>query len=267
MTRRPSRSLSSRAILLSILTLLPLITAVSLSDFQPAINPNLLPANCARAYTAVIPSCQKADFPTNQSRGTVCSTSCIQGLAQVESSLRLACSNVDLPETSLLAFFLFGKGIEILCGTPIARTTIISTSTPSGPDARPTSLNPDAGAGESGGLLMDTRSGPEPPMRTPPVVATTTLDTSVGGGDSSSETSGDGSDLPIQTATGAPPGDAGVAPGGGSTSGAPRSTQEAKPQSGGGGSPFELSTAGQMRVGNGGWVVMIAGICASVFLG
>ncbi|KAF2250771.1 hypothetical protein BU26DRAFT_562731 [Trematosphaeria pertusa] len=96
--------------------------AISLSNFTPRIEN--LPSPCQSAYTTQIQGCQAGDF-TNGAR---CSANCVQGLVTISELVSQQCSNVDVPETSIIGVFLLGQGIPALC-PGVEVTTIAPSST------------------------------------------------------------------------------------------------------------------------------------------
>lgn len=101
--------------LLSLLAVLA--RAVSLSDFTPRVED--LSSQCDAVYNRQIKDCSASDLQT----GDNCSVACISGLVAIAESVKSACANDDVAETSIIGVFLLGKGPQILCSN-IAATTL-----------------------------------------------------------------------------------------------------------------------------------------------
>ncbi|PPJ57240.1 hypothetical protein CBER1_02807 [Cercospora berteroae] len=90
---------------------------VSLTNFQSdnkALDPSSLPAACAKVYKATISGCEAEDFPEG---GNGCSPACAQGMQDMVQRVQDACDNADLKGFPILAQFLAGNGLTVLCGS------------------------------------------------------------------------------------------------------------------------------------------------------
>lgn len=90
--------------------------AVSLSSFSPSTT-TLTPA-CNAVYTSTIPGCSTSDFTA----GSSCSSSCIDGLITISDSVYTSCSSSAQDNQLLIANFLQGDGISVLCHNVVVVT-------------------------------------------------------------------------------------------------------------------------------------------------
>lgn len=136
------------------LLLLPLqaalISAVSLSDFKPALTD--LRGICKQAYDTTITGCRTRDFAP---AGSSCSNVCIQGLVTINKVVNRDCTGVDVPETSLVGLFLRGQGLQALCNIAVVTATGAEM-------VPPTITAGDPSTATMSGLLHDTASSPTP---------------------------------------------------------------------------------------------------------
>ena len=89
--------------------IIPLATAVSLTDFQQLTVK--VSENCEIAYDRTIPSCTTADFVN----GDTCSSGCVSGLNQIASGVLESCGGVVVGSTTLLGKIFSGAIISNLC--------------------------------------------------------------------------------------------------------------------------------------------------------
>lgn len=107
-------------------------SAISLANFTPRVEN--LPSQCQAVYTTPIQGCRAEDFTT---AGATCSNECVSGLVKIMKSVEVACASVDVPETSIIGIFLFGRGIPALC-PGIEVITISPSKSSARPIATPT---------------------------------------------------------------------------------------------------------------------------------
>ncbi|KAF2262981.1 hypothetical protein CC78DRAFT_293548 [Lojkania enalia] len=119
---------SSRTVVMSGLVAIGVsaTNSVSLSNFTPRIEN--LPSECQTVYNRPIQGCTAEDF-TSSDRSELCSTDCVVGLVEIAKDVQQACSNVDVPETSIIGVFLLGFGVEALCPDVVITTVTPSPST------------------------------------------------------------------------------------------------------------------------------------------
>ncbi|KAF4304268.1 hypothetical protein GTA08_BOTSDO08297 [Botryosphaeria dothidea] len=108
---------AARFVIFLLSLLAALARAVSLSDFTPRVED--LSSQCDAVYNRQIKDCSASDLQT----GDNCSVACISGLVAIAESVKSACANDDIAETSIIGVFLLGKGPQILCSN-IAATTL-----------------------------------------------------------------------------------------------------------------------------------------------
>jgi len=119
------RSTKSKDLLISLL-LLPTalvnpVAAVSLQNIQPIAG---FSPSCITAWIAPIPGCTVRDF----TEGNSCSQSCLTGLTLIDQLVLEGCAGAEVSGGTLLADFLEGIGISILCSNVINQGT--STTLP-----------------------------------------------------------------------------------------------------------------------------------------
>jgi hypothetical protein len=120
--RRRIGSKNKRLAVFSLLPWAAVANSVSLSDFTPKITS--LSSQCQAVYTTTIPGCKVSDF-TNSAH--TCSTSCLNGLVQINALVNQNCADDDVEETSIIGLFLLGQAIQLLCSVAVVTTTTGST--------------------------------------------------------------------------------------------------------------------------------------------
>jgi hypothetical protein len=214
--------------------------AISLANFTPRIEN--LPSSCSQAYTSTIAGCQASDFSPN----VRCSAQCVQGLLQIADVVKRQCSNVDVPETSIIGVFMLGAGVPAVC-PGIVVTTIGRSSTqgyyPTSSQAPPEQTTTQAQASSSAASSS--------------AAATDSASSSASTTSSSQESSAASSSAPSSTAapttTASQPQitldtSAMAAPPAATTAASPQKSN----QDSGGGSPFDVVASGsstQLRLG------------------
>ncbi|KAL5119837.1 hypothetical protein ACEQ8H_002198 [Pleosporales sp. CAS-2024a] len=138
---------SLRAIALGVaLAITGSAATVSLSSFTPRID-TIPSSQCQSAYNTIISGCGPSDFGP----GATCSRACLVGLEELTAVVQSSCNNVDVGSTSIIGVFQAGQGILSLCGvdsssaltSPTTTTSSASTaqtSTPSTPSTPSTTL-------------------------------------------------------------------------------------------------------------------------------
>jgi hypothetical protein len=89
--------------------IIPLVSAVSLADFQQLTVE--VSVSCAIAYDRTIPSCTNSDF-TN---GAACSSGCVSGLNQIANGVIESCGGVVVGSSTLLGRIFNGAIVSSLC--------------------------------------------------------------------------------------------------------------------------------------------------------
>lgn len=125
------RSNRRRAAGLILLSSVGVSNAVILGDFLPRITN--LPNGCNEVYLRDIPGCNEEQFARRS-----CSEACVAGLQQIQGDLQSQCGSArGIPEDTIVATFLAGRGIQAVC-----RNVAVVTDRPrEGPPA-PTSNPP-----------------------------------------------------------------------------------------------------------------------------
>ncbi|KAI1212264.1 uncharacterized protein F4807DRAFT_364911 [Annulohypoxylon truncatum] len=131
--QRPRRRLLRRASLLAIAST---TSALNLSQFQ-VITSNQIPKSCIKAYQSDIEGCTRNDF-TN---GRQCSSTCVQGLEQVQDVIDKACGDLNVSAKSLLGIVLSGGLVDTLC-PGFETTTVTQTVQPTSTNGGFSTINP-----------------------------------------------------------------------------------------------------------------------------
>jgi hypothetical protein len=103
--------------------IIPLATAVSLSDFQRLTFQ--VSENCEIAYDRTIPSCTAADFID----GDTCSPGCVSGLNQIANGVLDSCVGVVVGSSTLLGRIFNGDIISSLCPNNGGATSAAQSAT------------------------------------------------------------------------------------------------------------------------------------------
>jgi hypothetical protein len=97
-----------------------------------------LSAACNAVYTEAIPGCQMTDFlATNP-----CSSTCLNGLQNVQSAAQSGCIGDTIPSSSMLSYFQSGNGVNQLCLVMKSTPTTMTTMTTMMSLSMPTSSSP-----------------------------------------------------------------------------------------------------------------------------
>ncbi|KAI1457120.1 hypothetical protein F4805DRAFT_201478 [Annulohypoxylon moriforme] len=120
----------------SLLTITSTSSALNLSQFQ-VITSNQIPKSCIKAYSSDIEGCTRNDFTD----GRQCSSSCVQGLEQVQDVIDKACQDLNVSAKSLLGIVLSGDLVDTLC-PGFDTTTVTKTVQPSTTIPGFTTINP-----------------------------------------------------------------------------------------------------------------------------
>ncbi|KAI1448304.1 hypothetical protein F5Y02DRAFT_415033 [Annulohypoxylon stygium] len=122
--------------LTSLLAIASTSSALNLSQFQ-VITSNQIPKSCIKAYQTEIEGCTRNDFTD----GRQCSSSCVEGLEQVQDVIDKACGDLNVSAKSLLGIVLSGGLVDTLC-PGFDTTTVTKTVQPSSTKGGFSTINP-----------------------------------------------------------------------------------------------------------------------------